>query len=283
MLYQKVLSFLYCLAVVSLLSAQSPWVREKHGYYAQLGYLTIPTTTELHSFLDKPYVLNRAVTESTVQLYGEYGVDSRLTAILSLPYVFTSTDSEIQPNSIFPNNVLPAGSFSGFGNIQLGAKYKLFKHLPITFNLMTSLPTASYQAATGLRTGFDALGVTPSLSAGMSGKRYYVFTNFGGTYRTNNYSTSTFVKVEAGRKFGDLYAIVVFDRLRSSENGTYNDGNSLQTGLSPDKQSWSGFGIKLNYQIKERYGITLWGFGALGNLVQMAPSVGLSVYVKSVE
>ncbi len=272
---------------VSLLSAQSPWVRKKGGYYAQLGYATIPTAKELFytgTFTDKPYILNRAVSEATIQLYGEYGITKKLTALIAAPFVMTSTADSIQADAVFPNTQLPAGSLSGLGNIQLGAKYKLSNKLPISFNLVASLPTASNQAATGLRTGFDAVSVSPSLSAGLGTKKSFVYANLGGTYRTNSYSTNTFLKLEGGRKFGNLYAILVLDLLKSQENGTYADGNSLQTGLSTDNQSWTGFGLKLNYEFKERYGITLWGFGASGgNLVQKSPSIGFSIYAKSKE
>ena len=280
MLNNKLFSLACCLVIASLLTAQSPWVREKKGYYAQVGYATIPAYSELFP-IENGQKLYRAVSESTIQLYGEYGVSERLTAILSAPFVMVGTgDSVLLPN--LPT-VTPAGSLSGFGNIDLGAKYKLSKVFPLSFNLIASLPTDSKNAATGLRTGYDAFGISPSVSVGLGTKRSFIYGNFGGTFRSNNFSTSAFARVEGGYKFGDLYLILGLDVLNSQENGTAT-GENVLTGLYVDKQSWVGFGLKLNYEIKKQYGITLWGNGASsGNNVPKSPSIGLSIYAKSLD
>lgn len=264
------------------LAGQSPWVKKPGGYYLQAGFNIIPAARELFSVDYPSYVLNRDVLDATVQLYGEYGLTDRLTALLEVPYKMVSTAEEVNPGGLFKDEVLPAGSLQGLGNINLGLKIGFKTTFPLAATIKIAGPTARSDRNTGLQTGYDGWAVASSISAGQSWKRVYAFAAAGVTVPKPGYSPDWFGQAEAGYRLSKLYVIGVLDLRRSFGGGDRPDGTELQTGLYANNQSYLAYGLKVSLALTSRFGINLSGYGAAaGNLVQKSPSFGGSFYFKT--
>ena len=66
--------------------AQSPWVHAKDKYYIQFTYNTIPSYNTLFLRNGNVFETSQNITDQTLQLYGEYGLSNKLTALVSVPY-----------------------------------------------------------------------------------------------------------------------------------------------------------------------------------------------------
>ncbi|OWY24445.1 hypothetical protein C7N43_29740 [Sphingobacteriales bacterium UPWRP_1] len=255
------------------------WTREKGKGYAQLGGSYIGYNS---LFVNGSETLNLpfTVTDITLQGYAEYGITRNLTVIGWLPFKIANntirTDTAVV---VLPESV---GNLNALGNIGLAARYQLARSgiFVVAAQLKADLPTARYQTATGLRSGYSALGIAPALQAGASGNRWYAAAELGANFRTNNYSTQIIGSIEGGyRIVKSFYLGGVIELLNSLENGSYVDGNSVNTGLYLNNQEYVSFGLKAWTKIAKGFGINAWAFGAFsGSLVAKAPAIGGSIY-----
>jgi hypothetical protein len=134
---------------------QSPWVRPAAGAYVQLGYHTIPTYSRLFGKGGEDLPLVRYVAENTLQLYGEYGLGERTTAVVSLPFRLHQRGARTPEQPLF---ILPTqpGRISGVGNLSLACAAAVERPLALSVTLRLDLPSTPEQPTTGLRTGFNA-------------------------------------------------------------------------------------------------------------------------------
>lgn len=275
------LATLFVFAVFSL-AAQSPWARSKAGFYAQLGYHTIPTYTTLFGPDGDDINITREVSESTLQLYGEYGITSRTTAVVSLPYRINSRGAR-NPDQPLMFAHEDTGSISGLGNVSLAVRHQILTgKLALAGTLRVDLPAGAGKPLAGLRTGFDALTIQPTVSAGMGFGKVYWFAYGGYALRTNDYSHYVNGGVEAGVALGPVWLSAFSDLTLSLENGDRPvTGLDALTSLFDNNQGWVSMGIKGIWQINRFVGITVTGAGAAwGQYVPKSPGLSAAVFFK---
>lgn len=263
--------------------AGGPWTQEKGRGYAQVSFSFIPAYSSLYGREGKTLNLNREVTDRTLLGYGEYGLSPSLTLIGEVPLKFVSTADEVLAGSDFPGSVLESGSLGGLGNVSLALKYALVqKRLLLSGQVKIDAPTATSEAATGLRTGTDAWGFAPTLILGGSQENFYAFVESGVRLRSNDYSQEFLLGGEVGVSlFRRIWVIGVLDVRQSIDDGTHDNENSEQTGLYPDNQEYIAFGLKVIAEINPRFGINFSAFGASsGNLVAKSPANTLGMYLR---
>lgn len=274
-------ALLWLLAVASGWS-QSPWARSANGGYVQVGYHTIPAYRQLFGGGGSDLPLVRYVTERTLQLYGEYGLDARTTAVVSLPWRMHERGARTPelPLYIVPTE---SGRMSGFGNISFALRRQLLSGpLVLGGTLRLDLPSVSSQPNTGLRTGFNAFTVQPSLSVGQGLGRLYWFAYTGLAFRTNNYNHYLNTGAEAGFALGSLWLIAFLDIVLPFEN----DARPLQpvrtrTGLYENNQGWLSPGLKALWQVTSRWGVVVSGAGAFwAQYVPKSPGVSAAVFYR---
>ncbi len=275
------LSLLWLLAIASG-EAQSPWARPANGGYVQVGYHTIPAYSRLFGRGGSDLPLVRYVTERTLQLYGEYGLDARTTAIVSLPWRVHERGARTPelPLYIFPTD---AGQISGLGNISLALRRQFFSGpFVLGGTLRLDLPSVSHLANAGLRTGFNAFTVQPSLSVGRGMGRAYWFAYTGLAFRTNDYNHYLNTGAEAGFAVGPLWLITFVDIVLPFEN----DARPLQpvhtrTGLYENNQGWLSPGLKALWLVTPRWGVVVSGAGAFwAQYVPKSPGVSAAVFYR---
>lgn len=263
-----------------LLSAQSPWPRSKAGFYTQVAWHFIPEYSEVFVPEGEYHVMDRALSEGTLEWYGEYGLGSRTTITGILPIRFLK-NGEFLNNFAEPNT--QEGSLSGFGNISLGIRHQFNKgSMPITGSLRTDFAASAYNDATGLRTGYNALTFLPMLSTGKGYGKYYWFVYGGYGLRTSNYSDFLNVGAEGGLKAGKVWIVLFSQWLQPMRNGNIElPYNNRLTSLYVNDQGWVSVGIKGMVEINRFWGAVVSFAGAAsGQWVPASPGIGAGVYFK---
>jgi hypothetical protein len=239
-----------------LLHAQQAWTSPKGKFYSQLGF-TYLVYDGYNKAYDEIIPLNRKITHNALQGYIQYGITDKLMVTGIVPLTFTS--------SILTSGTQPAGlsdgSLNGLGNIQTALTYRFYEKNGLIFSgkFNTILPTAQKDAATGLRTGDDALGVSPSLLAGFGHAKFFTSFELGGVFRNNNYSNQTFAYFQIGKFMGQKqkFLMILHSALRlSSKNGTYDEGNTKYTATYLNDLRYIVYGLKLGYKVTPK--IMVW-------------------------
>ncbi|OSY89034.1 hypothetical protein WH52_05075 [Tenacibaculum holothuriorum] len=271
----KKLSLLLVFVAVSV-SAQSPWTKKKNEGYVQLSFTTISNYDKVYGNPD--YTTNRKVTDNTLQLYGEFGLTDKTTLIASVPLKMIKTGDLVQPTALITED-----SKTSLGNIQLGVKHNFYnKKWLLTGQLTVEANTGTYDATSGLRTGYDAWTFTPLFVAGRGFDKWYIQASTGFDIRTNDYSSTYKLGGEVGYKAVDwLWVAGFLDGVASLKNGNVNNGTSQLTALYVNDQSYAAFGLKLIGEISNDFGVNLGFAGAFaGRNVAKKPALSFGLYHK---
>ncbi|MBK6931005.1 MAG: hypothetical protein IPH12_09060 [Saprospirales bacterium] len=271
-----------CCLLAAAVAAQSPWARSKAGAYTQLGYHTIPAYTALFGKDGPDIDMIREVSEHTVQFYGEYGLTNRSTVVLSMPYRFTRRGAR-NPDSPYMFAVEDTGSVSGLGNVSLALRHQFTTgRLAVGGTLRLDFPSDKSNFSAGLRTGFNAFTVQPSISAGMGFARAYWFAYGGYAIRTNHYSHFINAGLEGGVHLGPVWLIGFSEWVGPLRNGSRSlPALDVLTGLYVNDQGWISIGLKGIWEINRFVGVVVSGAGAAAaRYVPKSPGLSAAVYFK---
>ncbi len=288
--------------------AGGPWTLQKgHAYtsinVSYLGY------NRLFGPTGDLITLTRPVTEIGVGAYVEYGVIDRLTINLDLPFriVYTgATDTSIA-TPYFPDTV-EQGRIIGMNYVGIGAKYLfLNKKVKMAAHLSYEANTSSVEPNSGLRTGPATHVIAPKVSIGASfGKnKFYAYGEVGPRFRfpnlnNQNDSTAQYTQdidytAEIGYSWnGKTYFALVVSGRSNLTQGTYDNGmitipedsvdgelvpaysyeSDLNSGVSPNRQQYLGYGIKFSQAIGN-FAINLGMYSGFGKRVAAAPSFNI--------
>ena len=267
------------LLVLPYISPAQAWLKKKGKGYQQIGFSSI-SNNRIYNRSNPELQLRRPVNDMTISEYFEYGITHKLTFVANIPFKMVNTRPFIIDGAYLPDT-LKAGKLNMLSNISFSGVYALRQkeNWVSSFKLNITLSTAKYQHDIGLRTGYDAMGVAPSILFGKSIKNHFATFELGANYRTNSYSSQLFSNAQIGTKIKNkVYTILVLDYLTSLKNGTYDDGNSIHTGLYMNDIEWIAFLLKVGCPITEK--ITVWGAlggGIYGYAVARAPSFSLAL------
>ncbi|CAM1357773.1 transporter [Tenacibaculum xiamenense] len=273
----KNVKIIIALLFTGTLFAQSPWTKKKNEAYLQLSFSSISNYTEL--FGNPDYGTDREITDNTLQLYAEYGVSDKTTLFANVPFKMVKSG-----NPTLDVAIIPEGSESSLGNIQLGVKHNFYnKKWLISGQVGVEANTGSYNAATGLRTGYDAWTITPLVLVGRGFNNWYIQAFTGVDIRTNDYSSAYKLGGELGYKAIDwLWVAGFLDGVASFQNGeTVIPTSNALTGLYVNNQSYAAFGLKLIGEINDKFGANAGIGGAFGGRnVAKKPAFSLGLYYK---
>jgi hypothetical protein len=275
---QLYIMLLFSASITEKNMAQQAWTKEKGKFYSQIG-ISYLSYNQLLTGKVKPSEwqdLNADFTDMTLQAYGEYGLTNRIMLSGQVPLRLLSSKNIKQPNTI------SEGSLTALGNIHAAVTANFYNKngVVISGKANLGLPTAKYDNITGLRSGFDALSVEPSVLIGFGHSKFFASGELGYVIRTNDYSNRVHAAGQIGKFFGKkkkLMGILNLELMKSGSDGTYNDGNSSKTGLYLDQQSYLSPTLKFGYKANDK--ITLWlsgGSGLAPITKNIAASPGLS-------
>ncbi len=268
----------FAILTTSLSFSQSAWTKKKGETYTQLSYTTIANYDML--FGNPNYQTERKITDNTIQLYGEYGMSDKTTLIVSVPIKLIKTG-----NFITTNTALTATeSKTSLGNIELGIRHNFYnKKWVISGQLNIEANTSSYSAISGIRTGYNAWSITPTINFGRGFNNLYVQGFTGLNLKTNNYSSSFKIGAEIGLKpVKNIWLIGYLDILTSFKNGDVSlPTNNILSGLYVNNQEYAAFGFKAIAEISNNFGVNAGLGGALsGNNVAKKAALTFGLYHK---
>lgn len=278
--------FILLISTISL-QAQSPWTQEKGGGFGQLSFMAIPSYNSFfENSVDTSRLSARYYSELAAQVYVEYGILENTTIVLDAPFKVLNVnglDTLVVPvDTLLPNE---EGTLAGLGNIRLAVRQGILtESVHLAGQLMVELPTSRYDDPTGLRTGYDALTVLPSISVGGGLGKGYIYGYGGVGFRTNDYSHYFNGGFELGyNPIEPFWVMLFFDVIRSFENGERIDPpNNLESGFYVNDQEWASGGLKLLYNINDKIGLTasttISAFAA--NQVPQSPSLAIGVFTE---
>ncbi len=251
--------------------SQSPWLQSPGEIYAQTGYYLIPSYNSLFLRSGESRQLDTYITNNTIQIFGEYGLNKHEALVLKIPFKIMATS---QYNA----------QLSGFGNIIAGFKQSLIKKdMLLTAHLNIGFPTAANNSQNGLRTGYDAWSFNPMISTGRGYNKFY-FQAYGGMQiRTNHYSTLLQAGGETGYKpLHWLWSIVYLDWLYSLRDGTKTPSqNQPFTALYVNDEEYFAWGMKFIAEFSEHFGIITGFAGSFsGHLVAHSPLIHIGMFKK---
>ncbi|WP_075343299.1 hypothetical protein [Tenacibaculum agarivorans] len=275
----KKLAYLLLLTTVTAFS-QSPWTQKKGETYLQLSFTTIPTYSEL--FGNPDFTTERELNDNTLQLYAEYGISDKTTLIANLPFKFVASKDLVDASA--PVALTAEESLTSLGNIQFGVRHNFYnKKWLISGQLTIGANSGTFDAPSGLRTGYDAWTFTPTISVGRGFNDWYIQAFTGVDIRTNDYSSNFKLGGEVGYKaISWLWLAGFLDGVASFTNGDViiPPTNAL-TGLYVNDQSYAAFGLKLIGEFDDNFGANF-GFGGAfdGRRVAKSPALTLGLYYK---
>jgi len=264
--------------IASYSFSQNAWTKKKSEVYSQISFTTISDYGNI--FGNPDYNTERFITDNTLQLYGEYGLTDKSTLVLSIPIKFNETGRLTGMGSQFTT----ADSKAVLGNIEIGFRRQFYKKKwVVSGQLNLEGNTNSYSNASGIRTGYDAWTLTPTISIGRSFNWIYFQGFTGVNLRSNNYSSNFRFGAEVGIKpIKPIWIIGFVDVVKSFENGNVKlPINNLLTGLYVNDQEYSAYGLKAIGEVTKKFGATI-GFGGAfsGNNVAKKAAVTFGVYHK---
>lgn len=278
----KQITTLLAIILTSNMLAQSPWTQEKGKAYTQVSFTTIPNYNQL--FGEPDYNTNGNITDNTLQFYGEYGLSKNTSLLVNIPLKIISVDGYINPAINCTGDCSENFTENALGNIEIGLKHNFYNKkwlLSGQFNVETN--TSTFNASSGIRTGYDAFTFTPLFLAGKSLKNGYLQTFIGANIRTNNYSSNFKIGGEYGRKITNKIWLVGFvDIVKSLENGDIElPLNNISNGLYVNNQEYGIVGLKAIGEFSNNFGITASLPAAFfGNNVPKKLALSVGIYKK---
>lgn len=275
----KLLSLTALLGLATAVQAQSPWTQKKNKAYVQASFTSISNYDKLYG--DPDYATERKITDQTIQLYGEYGVSDATTLFATVPLKMMKAGDLVVPGA---TPWTAEASESKLGNIQFGVKHNFYnKKWIISGQLGIEANTSSYDAASGLRSGFDAWSFSPMVLVGRGFSNWYIQAFTGADVRTNAYSSNYRLGGELGYKAVSwLWVAGFLDGSAALGNGDrVVPVNNRLTGLYVNNISYAAFGLKLIGEINQKFGVNAAMGGAFGGRnVAKKPAFTFGVYYK---
>jgi hypothetical protein len=208
-------------------------------------------------------------------LYGEYGLTNDLTVVANIPVFVSNSLAAFKIGTLS----YPTTSSSGFGDVDLGVRYQLYKGgVAVSGILMLGLPTGTALNTTSAPTGDGEFNQLVKVAVGTGTATWWTQGAVGFNFRSGNNSNEFRYDLEVGWKLFDkkLLAILKINGVESMNNGSRGE-NPL--GLFSNNVGYLALGPELLYYATPKFGLSLKLGGALkGRNVQAAPSIAFGIF-----
>lgn len=256
------------------------WPQPKRGGYFKLGqnFIIAP------SFFGPTGEIVDITTISlyTTSIYGEYGFTDRLTGIGYFPIFVRSTLNETRFRQ--SGNTIAGDQFNSIGDAELGFKYGIVTDKPVVVSasVIFGLPLGATAGGDSqiLQTGDGEFNQMLRIDASHSfyPSPFYVSGYGAFNNRTKNFSDEARFGFEVGATFKKFIPIFKLNVVQSLNNG---GAAVVQNGVFSNNTEYVSPAIELNYQLKEKLGVTVSGaFAFAGQNILAAPNWGVGVYLK---
>ncbi len=239
---------------------QQAWSQKKGESYLQLGtaYLTY---SMLHVGNFEIIDIPRPVSELVIASYSEYGITDKLTGILTVPYHFVSVG---ELDTALMNLEFDKGCLSALGNITTGLLYNFYnqKSTVVSGRLDMSWNTSKRESNTGLSTGNNSIGFSPSIAYGIGKKNYFFSAELGvNLLFQNDYYHRAIINAQYGRRFLKSKKMTFIVGLGTSSSFKFAQKEAVEktakdyVGLYVEEQSYVALTLKLGYDFTPNWSI----------------------------
>lgn len=309
----KLKSSILAIALTSLISAQflyagGGWPKKRGKFYVKLsGWFLEADSAFTTDGTTNDFPLSSQL--SNLNVYAEYGITDRLTAVASIPFYYRASRNRlVQVNNgertVSPFN--PGLENETFGDTQLGFKYGIYKNALLSLSLGYTIDLPLGDEGEPVLGGFFGEGATAEAvfvnepatgdgelnhiikaDLGISIYNSKAISLYGNVYtginiRSRDFSEELRLGVEAGVGFFDskLWVVTKLDTIQSLQNGdrpTTGDGsggiflNNIEvTSLSPE----------ISYKFFKNIGVSAGASIPLsGELVFSDPSYSAGIFI----
>ncbi len=274
----KKLILLCCFLSQIAAFAGGGWTQKKGEGFFLLSQRMIVGTNYFNS--QSNIIASPGLAAFTTNLYGEYGFTDKLTGIFYSPFI-TALSREAGVDS--SGNIFTKDNALGFGDIDLGVKYKLWsKNIHVSASLTIGLATGDYTAreTKTLHLGDGEYNQMLKIHASKSFKKG-IFTSLflGYNNRTSGFSDEIHYGGEIGYSKNKFTGILkIYGR-----NSLFNEKprkDSPIPGIYSDNLEYFSVSPQILYNLKGNIGILGEAGFAMGSRnIIAAPSLTLGIYL----
>lgn len=217
---------------------------------------------------------NGTETKSTVEnglfnvnIYAEYGISSKLTAIGYVPFFSRSYQNKEVDQNGNVNEALPGGDLNSFGDSEIGIKYSLYKkgRIAIASSLILGIPLGNNgdDQELALATGDGEFNQLLKIDFGFSLIENKKISMYGNAYvgynnRTEDFSDEIRLGAELGLGFFEkkLWLINKLDIIESTKNGDRSFENAGGSVFANNSEIVN-FNVEASYYISKKIGVSI--------------------------
>ena len=255
----------YLLTLIIILStfslhAQQAWTQAQGEGYFQVGTSYLEYSSKFSEEYNEA-AIPRPITELILQAYGEFGITDKLTTTIIIPYHLISSDDVDASWTGAPPPV--KGDLNAFGNINGAVTYNIYKKNNIVVSAKTAISfnTSDQDNAAGLRSGFNASSVSPTLLAGIGTDKFFASAETGVKILSDDFLPKFLFNAQIGKEFLNskkLIIILGFNTYYSIGTASVAkneilDGNAEFTALYLNDQSYATGNLKLGYKLGDNF------------------------------
>lgn len=256
------------------------WPQKKKGYFAKLSEYTI--ISKYYFASDGTVIDIPRSSYFGTQVYFEYGITDKLTAIGNIPF-FARSSKEATKDGL--GMILdPAESINSLGDIDLAFKYGFYQNngWALATQLTVGIPLGENNGGNSgmLQTGdgeFNQM-IEMHLSKSLKNNAYMSLTA-GFNNRASNFSDEFRYLVEGGKQFGKFWGILRVNGVKPVDETSEITPNY---GVFGNRVEYLGISPEISYSANDNFGVAFGaGFAAYGKNLLASPSFSIGIYLKS--
>lgn len=215
----------------------------------------------------------------SIGFYGEYGINSRITGIVNLPFLVTNTLNEVRFRP--SGNVIPGDSFSAVGDIDLGIKYGWFQDKPVVLStsLIFGIPTGKTGGGESgiLQTGDSEFNQMFRTDVSFSLPVSIYFSAFGAfNNRTRDFSDEIRYGFDLGYFKKKILVAFHLNAIQSLQNG---NAENVSNGIFSNNLEYLLPSLEVGWFFPNNFGISAYANHAIrGQNVLNAPGFGAGIF-----
>lgn len=241
------------------------WPKKKGKYYVKVAGWYVESNTHFSGEGDKAE--NPTASLFNLNVFAEYGITDKLTAIGYIPFFSRSVNNRIIDNRGRVVNNFPGEAINSIGDSQLGLKYGVYQNNKISLAISYTIDLPIGQTAKGelgtLATGDGELNHIFRTDLGISIFNSDQVSLYGNVYgginvRSKDFSEELRLGAEFGAGFLDkkLWVVGKFDTIQSLNNGDRNFDNGNSFGLFVNNVEVTSLTPEVSYLITKKIGIS---------------------------
>lgn len=219
------------------------WTLPKNAYSVSAAWSFL-RYDEAYDSLGNTVELPTQVFDGTALIFAAYGITSRLTAQVFLPYKFVSGRTSANDNALLPS--YETGHLHAWGNIRVGATYRIIHDKPdLSASLFADANTVDFNYLNGLRSGYDSWAFIPGLAVAWPWTHAWLSFYIASEIETAQYSNAVLSQWEYGYKlFSFLFVAASMDLRQSVHNKPDCDCSLVNTALYLNNRQYLALTLK---------------------------------------